>query len=58
MTAAAARVLAVLDTSFWVLGYRAEIAANCLDLFDIVVPNAVAQEILAGQSGAIGREYP
>ena len=58
MTAPAARVLAVLDTSFWVLAYRAEIAANCLDLFDIVVPNAVTQEILAGQSGAIGREYP
>ena len=39
------RVLAVLDTSFWVLAYRAEIAANCLDLFEIVVPKAVEEEI-------------
>jgi predicted nucleic acid-binding protein len=52
------RVLAVLDTSFWVLAYRAEIAANCLDLFDIVVPKAVEEEILAGQQGAAAREYP
>ena len=52
------RVLAVLDTSFWVLAYRAEIAANCLDLFDIVVPKAVEQEILARQQGAAAREYP
>ena len=58
MTARAYRVPAVLDTSFWVLAYRAEIAANCLDLFDIVVPNAVAQEILAQQQGATAREYP
>jgi len=53
-----ARVLAVLDTSFWVLAYRAEIAANCLDLFDIVVPNAVADEILAREAGTPTREYP
>jgi predicted nucleic acid-binding protein len=52
------RVLAVLDTSFWVLAYRAEIAANCLDLFDIVVPKAVEEEILAGQLGVAAREYP
>ncbi len=52
------RVLAVLDTSFWVLAYRAEIAANCLDLFDIVVPKAVEQEIVARQEGAAVREYP
>jgi predicted nucleic acid-binding protein len=52
------RVLAVLDTSFWVLAYRAEIAANCLDLFEIVVPKAVEEEILAGQPGVAGREYP
>ncbi len=58
MTAPRARVLAVLETSFWVLAYRAEIAANCLDLFDIVVPNAVAQEIQARQPGATSREYP
>jgi predicted nucleic acid-binding protein len=53
-----ARVLAVLDTSFWVLAYRAEIAANCLDLFDIVVPTAVADEILAREAGLATREYP
>jgi predicted nucleic acid-binding protein len=52
------RVPAVLDTSFWVLAYRAEIAANCLDLFDIVVPKAVEEEILAGQPGVAAREYP
>jgi predicted nucleic acid-binding protein len=58
VTEPANRVLAALDTSFWVLAYRAEIAANCLDLFDIVVPNAVAQEILTRQPGAVAREYP
>lgn len=52
------RVLAVLDTSFWVLAYRAEIAANCLDLFEIVVPKAVEEEIVAGQPGVTAREYP
>jgi predicted nucleic acid-binding protein len=52
------RVLAVLDTSFWVLAYRAEIAANCLDLFDIVVPKAVEEEVLATQRGVAAREYP
>ena len=59
MKARPPRVPAVLETSFWVLAYRAEIAANCLDLFDIVVPDAVADEILAKQSGAAAaREYP
>ena len=58
MTARAERVLAVLDTSFWVLAYRAEITANCLDLFDIVVPPAVEEEILASQPSAVAREYP
>jgi predicted nucleic acid-binding protein len=52
------RILAVLDTSFWVLAYRAEIAANCLDLFDIIVPTAVAQEIMAGEADIATREYP
>jgi predicted nucleic acid-binding protein len=52
------RVLAVLDTSFWVLACRAEIAANCLDLFDIVVPKAVEEELLARQTGVAAREYP
>jgi len=53
-----ARVLAVLDTSFWVLAYRAEIAANCLDLFDIVVPIAVADELLSREARSPTREYP
>jgi len=52
------RIPAVLDTSFWVLAYRAEIAANCLDLFDIIVPKAVAVEIMAGEEGVAPREYP
>jgi predicted nucleic acid-binding protein len=52
------RVLAVLDTSFWILAYRAEITANCLDLVDIIVPNAVAKEIMVGEPGAAAREYP
>jgi predicted nucleic acid-binding protein len=58
VTARAERILAVLDTSFWVLAYRAEIAANCLDLFDMVVPKAVEDEILARQPGSAAREYP
>ena len=52
------RVLAVQDTSFWVLAYRAEIAANCLDLFDIVVPSGVAEEILAREARSPTRECP
>jgi predicted nucleic acid-binding protein len=54
----APRILAVLETSFWVLAYRAEVAANCLDLFDVVVPNVVADEIMASQPGSVAREYP
>jgi predicted nucleic acid-binding protein len=49
---------AVLDTSFWIAAYRAEVAANCLDLFKIVVPVAVEREILSVQALAPGREYP
>ena len=33
------------------LRYRAEVVANCLDLFQIVVPRAVEAEILAPQTG-------
>ena len=58
MTEQPARVPAVLDTSFWVLACRAEIAANSLDLFDIVVPDAVAAEIMAREPGAASREVP
>jgi predicted nucleic acid-binding protein len=50
--------LAVLDTSFWTNGYRAEVIANCFDLFQIVVPREVEGEILAPQTGAPTREYP
>jgi hypothetical protein len=52
------RVLAVLDTSFWVLAYRAEIAANCLEQIEITVPRAGEEEILATQPGVAAREYP
>jgi predicted nucleic acid-binding protein len=48
----------VLDTSFWVAGYRAEIVANCLDLFTIVVPTSVEAEIRSIQATAPHREYP
>jgi predicted nucleic acid-binding protein len=50
--------LAILETSFWVAAYRAEVAANCLDLFQMVVPRAVETEIRAVQLDAPNREYP
>ena len=50
--------MAVLDTSFWTIAYRAEVAANCLDLFRIVVPRAVESEIRSVQVDAPRREYP
>ena len=53
-----ARIPAVLETSFWIDAYRAEVVANCFDLFDVVVPRAVEAEILAVQSGTPRREYP
>ena len=43
--AAPARLSAVLDTSYWVLACRADIAANCLDLFEIIPPREVQREI-------------
>jgi hypothetical protein len=52
------RTLAVLETSFWIASHRAEIAANCLDLFDLIVPRTVESEIRAPQLGAPHREYP
>jgi hypothetical protein len=52
------RVQAVLDTSFWVMAYRAEIAANCLDLFDMVVPGAVELEIQANDPLVPRGEFP
>lgn len=52
------RVIAVLETSFWKVAYRAEVVANALDRFEIVVPRAVEAEILAVQLAAPRREYP
>jgi hypothetical protein len=41
----AQRIKAVLETSYWVMAWRADIAANCLDLFQVVPPKAVEEEI-------------
>jgi hypothetical protein len=51
-------VRAVLDTSFWVMAYRAEVAANCLDLYDLVVPRAVEVEIQANDPLFPRAEFP
>lgn len=48
----------MLDTSAWVAAYRAEVAANLLDLFQLVVPPAVADEIAARDPAFPTREYP
>ena len=56
--AGSGRLLAVIDTSFWTAAYRAEIIANCFDLYTIVVPPAVDREILAPQAAFPRREYP
>jgi hypothetical protein len=55
---AATLPLAVLDTSFWTVAYQAEVVANCLDLFQIVVPRAVEAEIRSIPIGLPHREYP
>src|SRR5437870_4955443 len=52
------RRAAVIDTSFWTAGYRAEIVANCLDLFEIVVPGSVEAEIRWRSASLPRREYP
>jgi predicted nucleic acid-binding protein len=52
------RIPAVLETSFWIAAYRAEVAANCLDLYAIVVPPAVEAEIVSVQPSAPRREFP
>jgi len=52
------RRLGILDTSFWVIAYRAEVVANCLDLFQIMVPVAVEDEIQVGHQGVPEREFP
>jgi hypothetical protein len=53
-----ARFRSVLETSFWTAAYRAEVVANCLDLFEIVVPRAVEAEIRARDPAIPSREYP
>jgi hypothetical protein len=55
---AEARVKAVLDTSFWVMAYRADVAANCLDLFDMVPPRAVEAEIAENDPLFPNGEFP
>ena len=52
------QILAVLDTSFWVAGYRAEIVANCLDLLTSSCRARSKLEIRAVQATAPRREYP
>ena len=52
------RVQAVLETSFWTAAYRAEVAANSLDLFAIIVPRAVEAEIRSARPSAPRREHP
>ncbi|HZV50824.1 MAG TPA: hypothetical protein VFD49_13775 [Candidatus Dormibacteraeota bacterium] len=52
------RLRAVLDTSFWTAAWRADVAANCLDLFEIVVPRAVEDEIRANDPLFPRGEFP
>jgi hypothetical protein len=49
---------AVLETSFWTAAYRAEVAANTLDYFALVVPGAVEGEIRRGVASHAAREFP
>jgi len=49
---------AVLDTSFWTIGYRAEILAYLFDFFVIWVPSAVEKEITATNPDFPKMEYP
>jgi predicted nucleic acid-binding protein len=49
---------AVLETSFWTAAYFAEVAANCFDFFELIVPAAVEDEIRRPQTGSATREYP
>jgi hypothetical protein len=48
----------VLETSAWVAACRAEVAANLLDLFRLLVPEGVAGELSAGDPAFPLREYP
>ena len=47
------RQTAVLDTSFWVLGHRADVLTYLFRFFVVVVPSAVQTEIQAH-----GPRYP
>jgi predicted nucleic acid-binding protein len=49
---------AVLETSFWTAAHRADVAANCLDLFEMVVPRAVETEIRQSDPRDPRIEYP
>ena len=49
---------AVLDTSFWSIGYRAEIVAYLFDFLDIWVPSVVETEITAINPDFPRMEYP
>jgi hypothetical protein len=54
----ALRRAAVLETSFWIAAYRAEVIANCFDIFEIVVPRAVEAEIRSVDPDNPRREFP
>jgi predicted nucleic acid-binding protein len=49
---------AVLDTFYWTAAHRADVAANSLALFRIVVPRAVEAEITRVSTDDPRREYP
>ena len=52
------RIRAVLETSFWVSAWRADVAANCLDLYDLIPPRAVEEEIAANDPRFPTGEFP
>lgn len=54
----ASRIRAVVETSFWVSSWRADIAANCLDLFDMIPPRAVQEEIQENDPLFPSGEFP
>jgi hypothetical protein len=58
VSAESSRPRAVLETSFWVAAYRAEVVANCFDLFEMIVPPAVEAGIRGGLPSHPHREYP
>jgi hypothetical protein len=48
----------VLETSFWVMAARVDVAANCFDLFEIIPPAAVEAEIFAKDPLLPTGEFP